>query len=160
MGKCCAFLRVGKCFLGTSEALIQENRQSGKVWPTASLTRLWWSTKNPLFISKIHLPLMSRGRTNTLFLACSPSFPAQEIIFLSHSPLFPLKQLFFFLFLFRSDHYREDVHSSTYHCRATNRLGTVLGRSVRVRAGGYDLIDTHTYTFSRTHLRIKYLSLF
>lgn len=36
---------------------------------------------------------------------------------------------------FRGDHYREDLHRASYHCRATNRLGTIFTRAVRVTAG-------------------------
>ncbi|KAK8785882.1 hypothetical protein V5799_007752, partial [Amblyomma americanum] len=35
---------------------------------------------------------------------------------------------------FRADQYRQDVHSATYRCLASNRIGTVGSRDVHVRA--------------------------
>ncbi|XP_049844151.1 Down syndrome cell adhesion molecule-like protein Dscam2 [Schistocerca gregaria] len=38
---------------------------------------------------------------------------------------------------FRAEDYREQVHSATYRCRASNLGGAVLSRDVMVRAGEY-----------------------
>ncbi|KAL3210797.1 hypothetical protein MRX96_036895 [Rhipicephalus microplus] len=36
---------------------------------------------------------------------------------------------------FRADEYRQDVHSATYRCLASNRIGVIGSRDVHVRAG-------------------------
>ncbi len=36
---------------------------------------------------------------------------------------------------FRGDQFREDIHTATYRCRARNRLGAIVSRLVRVKAG-------------------------
>ena len=38
-------------------------------------------------------------------------------------------------YYYRSEQFREDLHWAVYRCRAKNRLGTILGRLVRVKAG-------------------------
>lgn len=35
---------------------------------------------------------------------------------------------------FKGDHFREDLHTASYRCRARNRLGTILSRLVKVNA--------------------------
>ena len=51
-----------------------------------------------------------------------------------------------FNLLCRGDHYREDLHHGSYHCRATNRLGTIFSKTVKVNAGKHNG-ETTTNTF-------------
>ena len=37
----------------------------------------------------------------------------------------------------RGEGFRDDLHWALYRCRARNRLGTILSRLVRVKAGKY-----------------------
>lgn len=36
---------------------------------------------------------------------------------------------------FRAENYRQDIHASIYRCVATNSVGTIVSRNVKVRGG-------------------------
>nr|XP_037276598.1 Down syndrome cell adhesion molecule homolog [Rhipicephalus microplus] len=101
------------------------------------------SAAPPAFLHEPPVQTLFSNSTGTLVSCSASGQPRPSVTWTNEtgSPLEPLPGLrrirldgTLEFFPFRGDEYRQDVHSARYRCRASNTLGTVVSRSVHVRA--------------------------
>ncbi|KAH7954319.1 hypothetical protein HPB49_017554 [Dermacentor silvarum] len=101
----------------------------------------------PTFLNEPPVQTIFANSTGALMSCSAAGQPRPSITWTNEtgSPLEPLPGLrrarldgTLEFFPFRGEEYRQDVHSTRYRCRASNALGTVISRSVHVRASPLD----------------------